>query len=126
MDTKRQQKISRLLQKELSTIFLDYARKFAAGTLISATHVRVSPDLSVASVQISIFPSEKAKEIIEKISTDNRQIRFLLGSKVRYQLRIIPELTFHIDDTLDYLENIDRLLKADPPSPLSEDENLQT
>ncbi|GHV43234.1 ribosome-binding factor A [Bacteroidia bacterium] len=122
METTRQQKISRLLQKELSIIFLDYARKLTAGTLISATHVRVSPDLSVANVQLSMFPSAKAKEILEKINADNKQIRFLLGNKVRYQLRVIPELVFHIDDTLDYLENIDRLLQSDPPSPLADEE----
>ncbi|MDR2824517.1 MAG: ribosome-binding factor A [Prevotellaceae bacterium] len=123
METTRQQKISRLLQKELSTIFLNYARKLSAGILISATHTRVSPDLSVANVQLSIFPSDKAQEIIEKINADNKQIRFELGNRVRYQLRIIPELVFHIDDTLDYLENIDRLLKSDPPSPITEEEN---
>jgi ribosome-binding factor A len=71
---------------------------------------------------LSIFPSEKAREIINKINTDNKQIRFLLGNKVRYQLRVIPELVFHVDDSLYYLENIDRLLKSDPLSPLTEEE----
>ena len=121
METKRQEKISRLLQKELGTIFLDYAHKFSSGILISVTSVRISPDLSIAHVRLSIFPSEKANEIIEKINADNKQIRFILGNKVRYQLRVIPELSFHIDDSLDYLENIDRLLKSDQPSQLTKE-----
>lgn len=121
METTRQQKIARLLQKELGEIFLAYARQ-THGTLISVTHVRISPDLGVAHVQLSVFPSEKADEILEKISTDNKSIRFDLGTRVRHQLRIIPELIFHIDDSLDYLENIDRLLKMDPPSPLNEED----
>lgn len=122
METTRQQKISRLLQKELGTIFLDYAHKFSSGTLISVTNVRISSDLSIAHVHLSIFPSEKAHDVIEKISADNRQIRFMLGNKVRFQLRVIPELLFHIDDSLDYLDNIDRLLQSDPPSPLTEED----
>jgi len=122
METTRQQKISRLLQKEFGGIFLDYAHKFSAGTMISATNVRISSDLSVAHIHLSIFPSEKAHEIIDKINADNRQIRFILGNKVRFQLRVIPELVFHIDDSLDYLDNIDRLLKSDPPSPLTDDD----
>ncbi|MCL1868585.1 MAG: 30S ribosome-binding factor RbfA [Paludibacter sp.] len=125
METTRQQKISRLLQKELGTIFLDYAHKFTSGILISVTSVRVSSDLSVAHVRLSIFPSEKAQEIIKKINADHKQIRFLLGNKVRYQLRVIPELSFHIDDSLDYLENIDRLLKSDPPSSLPTEDQTE-
>ncbi|MCL2597898.1 MAG: 30S ribosome-binding factor RbfA [Paludibacter sp.] len=123
METTRQQKISRLLQKELGSIFLDYAHKFSTGILISATNVRISTDLSIAHVHLSIFPSEKAHEIIEKINAENRQIRFILGNKVRFQLRVIPELLFHIDDSLDYLDNIDRLLKSDPPNSLNDQEN---
>jgi ribosome-binding factor A len=122
MESTRQQKIARLVQKELGQIFLLYAKKMQ-GTLISVTHVRVSPDLSVANAQLSLFPSERAKEILEKINQDKKSIRFELGNAVRHQLRLIPDLVFHIDDSLDYLENIDRLLKLDPPSPLTEDED---
>jgi ribosome-binding factor A len=116
METTRQQKIARLIQKELGQIFLIYAKKMQ-GTLISVTHVRVSPDLGIANVQLSVFPSERAKEVLEKINLDKKAIRFELGNIVRHQLRLIPDLAFHIDDSLDYLENIDRLLKLDPPSP---------
>ena len=104
------QKIARLLQKELGDIFLTYARKYQ-GLLISVSEVRISPDLSIAHVYLSIFPSERGAEIIEQINTDNKSIRFELGNRVRFQLRIIPELNFHIDETLDQLEHIDQLLK---------------
>ncbi len=118
METTRQQKIARLLQKELGDIFLHYARELH-GTLISVTAVTVSPDLSVARARLSIFPSEKAGEVLEKIHGDAKSIRFELGKRVRFQMRIIPELFFHIDDSLDYLENIDKLLNKDKENPVS-------
>jgi ribosome-binding factor A len=121
METTRQQKIARMLQKELGEIFLLYARKLH-GTLITVTSVRVSPDLRIARTYLSIFPSEKAAPVLEQINTDTKAIRFDLGKRVRYQLRVVPELFFHVDDSLDYLENIDNLLKSDPPSPLKEGE----
>lgn len=104
------QKIARLLQKELGDIFLTYARKYQ-GLLISVSEVRISPDLSIAHVYLSIFPSERGAEVIGQINADNKSIRFELGNRVRHQLRIIPELRFFIDDSLDYLEKIDELLK---------------
>lgn len=113
-----------MLQKELGEIFLLYARKLQ-GTLITVTAVRVSPDLGIVRVHLSIFPSDKAKAIIEQVTADTKAIRFDLGKRVRNQLRIIPELFFHNDDSLDYLENIDNLLKSDPPSPLKEGEEIE-
>lgn len=124
METTRQQKIARMLQKELGEIFLLYARKIQ-GTLITVTSVRVSPDLSIVHVHLSIFPSEKANAVLEQVNADNKAIRFDLGKRVRHQLRIIPDLHYHIDDSLDYLENIDSLLKQDPPSPLKEGEVIE-
>jgi ribosome-binding factor A len=120
MDTTRQQKIARMLQKELSEIFLQYARKLK-GVIITVSNVRVSPDLSIARSYLSIFPSEKAQEIIENIEENAKPIRYELGRKVRHQLRIIPELYFHLDDSLDYIEHIDNLLKSDPPGPETEE-----
>ncbi len=120
METTRQQKIARLLQKDLGEIFLQYARKFQ-GILISVSNVRISPDLSICHVNLSIFPSEKAAEVLNQVQEDKKAIRFELGNRVRHQLRIIPELVYHIDDSLDYMENIDRLLKSDPPSPQTEE-----
>ena len=110
METTRQQKIARLLQKELSEIFRVQTAKMG-GVLVSVSAVRVSPDLSIACAYLSIFPSERANEIIESINHSARSVRYELAQRVRYQLRKTPELTFFIDDSLDYIEHIDSLLK---------------
>lgn len=112
MDTTRQQKINRLIQKELSEI-LRKDTQMMRGVLISVSTVRISPDLGIAKVYLSIFPSERAKELLENIKTNTKKVRFDLGQQVGKQLRIIPELMFYLDDSLDYLENIDRLLNSD-------------
>lgn len=109
METTRQNKIARLLQKELSDIFLGETRK-THGILISVSAVRISPDLSIAKVYLSIFPSEKAQEILGSIQNNAKQVRYDLAQRVRMQLRKIPELSFFIDDSLDYIEKIDALL----------------
>ena len=75
--------------------------------------MRVNPDLSIARAYLSIFPSDKGKEILENINRNARTIRYELGQRVRFQLRKIPELAFHLDDSLDYIENIDHLLHED-------------
>lgn len=121
METTRQQKISRLIQKELSDIFQRQTQA-THGVLVSVSAVRISPDLSIARGYLSIFPSEKAQDILENINANARQIRFELGTRVRHQLRIIPELKFFIDDSLDYLDHIDQLLKTDNHTPSSNDE----
>ncbi len=110
METTRQNRIARLLQKELSEIFLGETRK-THGILISVSAVRVSPDLSIAKVYLSIFPSEKAQEILSSIQNTAKQIRYNLAQRVRQQLRKTPELSFYIDDSLDYIEKIDSLLQ---------------
>lgn len=110
MESTRQSKIARLIQKELSEIFLLQAKSMA-GVLVSVTSVRVSPDLSIARAYISVFPSERGDEIVSNLNGNVRSIRYELGSRLRHQLRIIPELKFFIDDSLDYLERIDELLK---------------
>ena len=103
MESTRLSKIERLLQKELSDIFQKQTQAMH-GILISVSVVRVSPDLS-------IFPSDKSKEMLENIRANTKAIRFDLGQRIRKQVRKIPELTFFIDDSLDYIENIDNLLK---------------
>jgi len=108
METTRQNKISRLLQKELSEIFRQETSK-THGVLVSVSVVRVSPDLSVAKAYLSIFP-EKAADMLESIRDNAKTIRYELASRVRYQLRKTPELMFFLDDSLDYIENIDTLL----------------
>lgn len=109
METIRQSKINRLLQKELSDIFRGETQK-VPGTLVSVSIVRVTPDLSMARVYLSIFPSEKGNEILDSIRKNARSIRFELASRVRFQLRKTPELQFFLDDSLDYIDNIDSLL----------------
>lgn len=110
METTRQNKIARLLQKELSDMFQRQTQA-THGILVSVSVVRISPDMSVAKAYLSIFPSEKAEEIIKNINDNVKSIRYELGTRVRHQLRIIPELKFFIDDSLDYIEKIDSLLK---------------
>lgn len=110
METTRQNKISRLIQKELSEIFL-LQTKAMHGVLVSVSVVRISPDMSYARVYLSIFPSGKSEEIIKNINDNTKSIRLELGNRVRHQLRIIPELKFFVDDSLDYVEKIDKLLK---------------
>jgi len=110
METTRQAKIARLLQKELSEIFRQQTAK-THGVIITVSTVRVSPDLSVARAYLSVFPSAKAAGIIESINASARTIRYELAAKVRFQLRKTPELSFYLDDSLDYIENIDHLLE---------------
>lgn len=109
MESIRLNKIGRLLQKELGDIFQKQTQA-THGTLVSVSAVRVSPDLSVAKVYLSIFPSDKGEEMMKGIKANVKSIRFELGQRVRLQLRKIPELSFFIDDSLDYIENIDKLL----------------
>lgn len=98
-----------MLQKELSEIF---RRQTAAmgGVLVSVSAVRVSPDLGVAKAYLSIFPPEKAPEIMENIQRQNKTVRYDLAQAVKSVLRKTPELQFYLDDSLDYIDNIDRLL----------------
>ena len=110
METTRQNKISRLIQKELSEIFL-LQTKSMNGVLVSVSAVRISPDMSIARVYLSVFPSERSPEIVKNINDNMKSIRYELGTRVRHQLRIIPELKFFVDDSLDYAERIDELLK---------------
>ena len=110
MESTRQAKIARLLQKELSEIFRRQTAK-THGVLVSVSAVRVSPDLSIARAYLSVFPSDKGQEILNEINRSNKTIRYELAQIVRHQLRKTPELSFYLDDSLDYIENIDNLLK---------------
>ena len=110
METTRQNKISRLIQKELSEIFL-LQTKSMNGVLVSVSAVRISPDMSIARVYLSVFPSGGRQEIVKNSNDNMKSIRYELGARVRHQLRIIPELKFFVDDSLDYAERIDELLK---------------
>ena len=110
MQETRQNRIARLLQKELASIFQSQTRA-THGLLISVTQTKISPDLSICTAYLSIFPSDKAEELLKNINKNEKTIRYDLGQRVRSQLRIIPELRFFLDDSLDYIEHIDELLK---------------
>jgi ribosome-binding factor A len=112
MESTRQKKVSRLIQKEMAGIFLRKGAELAHGKMISITKVRMSPDLSFARIYISIYPSTDHDAILKGINDHSTKIRFELGQKIRKQLRIVPEFSFYLDDSLDYIDNIDRLLKS--------------
>ena len=112
MNNTRLQKVERLIQKDLGEIFL-IETKLLPGVLVSVTQVRMSPDLGVAKAYLSIFPSERGKEIMENINHQKKAIRYELGLRIGKQVRRIPELAFFLDDSIDYLENIDHLLNQD-------------
>jgi len=99
----RQNKISRLIQKELADYFLKISRDHFRGKLLSVTIVRVTRDLGIARIYLSIFPTEGAEDILKQIKLISRQIRGDLGKRVGKQIRKIPELEFYLDDSLDYL-----------------------
>ena len=111
METTRQSKVSRLIQKDLSDIFQKAGREITLGKMVSVTVVRVSPDLSVARVYLSVFPPENSNDFVTHLQPFIRGIRMELGKRVRHQLRIVPELAFFIDDSMDYADRIDQLLK---------------
>lgn len=110
MQETRQNKIARLLQKELSMIFQSQTRMMR-GVMVSVTRVRISPDLSICTAHLSIFPSDRAEEILKNINASEKTIRYELGTRIRHQMRIVPELRFFVDDSLDYIEHIDELLR---------------
>ena len=97
------------MQKDLGDIFLRYAKRIG-NLLISVSEVRISPDLSIAHIYLSIFPSNRAEDVLQHIMEDQKTIRFELGNLEHNQLRIIPELNLHLDTTLDHMERIDQLL----------------
>ena len=111
MESTRQHKVARLIQKDLSDILLRYART-AHGVLISVSEVRVSPDLAMAHVYLSVFPQDRVAQTMAWIEENTHKLRGELGTLERHQLRVIPELMFHLDETIDRMERIDELLKS--------------
>lgn len=110
MDSKRMQRIERQIQKDLSEIFLSQTRQMH-GVMVTVTKVRISPDLSVAKAYLSLFPSDRGEELLDNITRNGKAIRYELGTRIGQQIRRIPELAFFVDDSIDYLENIDKLLQ---------------
>jgi len=111
MDSTRQMKVNELLKRELSGVLQLKGRSLFGPELISVTEVRISPDLSLARVYLSIFPSENKTAIMKAVSEQSGVLRYELGTRVRNQLRIIPELHFYLDDSFDQMDRIDSLLK---------------
>ena len=110
MDGKRLEKVNRLIQKELGDIFQKELKPKVPMLMITVTHVKVTSDLSYANVYLSVFGVDDKKKVVEEVNQNAKAIRGLLGNRIRHQMRIVPELRFFEDDSLDYIENIDNLL----------------
>lgn len=114
MESNRQKKIAGVLQLDLVDILQGAARKGGMkGVIISVSKVSVTTDLSIAKVHLSIFPNDKAAELLEGIKENKSLIKHDLAQRTRHQLRRTPELLFFIDDSLDYIENIEKSLKRE-------------
>jgi ribosome-binding factor A len=111
MESVRQSKVAKLIQKELAEIFRSEARNMFGGAFITVTVVRISPDLSVAKVYLSIMAAKDKEAVLKLVQSQNFKIRKMLAAIVKKQLRVTPELIYYIDDSLDYAEKIDELLK---------------
>ncbi len=111
MESIRQQKVARLLQKEIGDIFSRKEVSLSMNLMVSVTQVRVTPDLGLAKIYVSLFPANDKAEAIEKLQSQSKEVRYVLGRKVGQQLRHIPDLHFYLDDSFDYAEKIDNLLR---------------
>jgi len=110
-ETTRQLKVARELQRDLAEIIRSKGMAAYGGAMVTVSGVKISSDLALARVYVSIFPSAKAADVMAKLEEENKKLRGELGRMVAKQLRIVPELTFALDDSLDYVEHIDELLK---------------
>jgi ribosome-binding factor A len=117
MDSTRQLKYARLIQKEMGDIFQKEGYNYFGKAFVTVTGVRVSPDLGIAKIYVSIFGVKDVNIVMAQIERHSKEIRKQLGTRIRHQARIIPELKFFLDDSLDYAEKIDKLLKdtKNPP-----------
>lgn len=123
MESKRQLQVGRLIQKELSNIFIKEGQGLYGKVMVSVTVVRMSTDLSVAKVYLSIFPNEKNKEVLDNLNHAKPRIRHWLSQITKGQMRVVPELIFYFDDSAAYYEKIDGVLKSLDIK--KEDENSQ-
>ena len=111
MYTTRQQKVSKQIQKDIADIFQKEGAHLVRGLLVTVTTVRVSPDFGYAKIYFSIFPFNKSEQVMQSLNDNNWFLRRELGKRIRNQLKVVPELQFFLDDSLEYIENIDTLLK---------------
>ena len=123
MDSKRQQKYARLIQKELGELFQRDSKSLFEGAFIAVTNVRVSPDMGVAKIFLSFLLAKDKPALLEKVEEHKKQIRKMLGDKIKNQARIIPELHFYIDDNVDYAAKIDDLFSKIDIPPSDEDKD---
>lgn len=107
----RQQKVSRELQRYLAELLRSKGMAYFGGAMVTVSEVRISPDLSIAKVYVSIFPSNRQEDVMKQLEDEKKHLRGELGHLVAKQLRIVPDLGFYLDTTLDYAEHIDELLK---------------
>lgn len=110
-ETSRQRKVASQIQKDISDILLRECHDMLRGVMVSVSSVRMSPDLALAKVYISVFPFSHSAEVQKRLKSAVPMIRGELGRRVRNQLRIVPEIAFFVDDSLEYVENLDRLIK---------------
>lgn len=124
MDSVRQQKYSRLIQKELGDLFLKEGKAWFGNQFVTITGVKVTPDLALARVRVSIFKNPKPADVIRSLNQNMHDIRRHLGARIGKQARVVPGLEFFLDDSLDYAEKIDTLFKGIviPPEDKPEDE----
>jgi len=111
MESTRQKKVSRQLQKDLSEIFQLHGRDIIGTSFVSVTVVRVSADLSIARVYVSIFGVDQKEDLMQKMNQQSYAIRRKLGERIRNQMRKVPDLKFFLDDSVDYSQQIEDLLK---------------
>lgn len=111
-ESTRQKKVARIIQQDLAIYFQRNANLFAKGGMLTVTQVRISPDLGLAKVFLSIFAVPDKEATLKEVKVHTKEVRKYLGEQVRHQLRIVPELTFHLDDSLDHIERIEGLIKG--------------
>ncbi|QXU41007.1 30S ribosome-binding factor RbfA [Pedobacter sp. D749] len=125
MESKRQQKFAGVLQEELAQVFQREGAAFLPNTLVTITRVRVSPDLAVAKVYLSFFNTSNTSLSINTVNSHAGEIRYKLGSRIRHQVRVVPELTFFVDDTNEYVERMDHLFDKIAKEPRQKDEDSE-
>ncbi len=110
VESTRQQKIAKQIQRDIADILQKEYREQFKGILLTVTAVRVSPDFGYAKIYVSVFPFDRNEMVIEVLKHNNWAIRKALGAKIKHQIKSIPEIDFFLDDSLEYIENIDRAI----------------
>ena len=124
METNRQKKIAGVIQKDIAEILQEAMRESQHGVIVTVTKVQLTPDLAEAKVFISVFPTDNRDQIVMETQEHTAAIKHKLAKRTRHQLRRVPELHFFVDDSLDYIEAIDKALKGDEINPIEHPEIL--